>query len=442
MPLPRPSRTVDENHRHPPTAETLPFWRQLPQFLRFPLQKEPLLHAILLSLWSLMVFFPPTLLLAPLILLWVISRYAFKIAALASVGITRCADYPHNLHQDEWAGLPWRLFVVMLVHFMAHLKLAAIGVAALIAGCILSALLIPATLMVLIIRKSLLSALNPLHLWLTIAHIGSAYLLLCFFLWLLLQGLPWLGALLVFVMPRALVLPCMVFTFIYGIWVLASMIGYVIYQYRQELDVVPLDELEKTNVAAVPPDPDVAEARWRDAQVEQWLQQGDLPRALAAARDWLGKSSDRQAILADHRRYHRLLLHAGQVQTLTEHAQQLISLLLQALCKDEALKVWKTCRKHEKNFQPDTPEATLTLAEHAWNIRQAAVPALLLLQGFAKRFPQCASIPQALELMVHALHTGLQDHARAQQVLAHMKQHWPKHPSTHKATHVVHFSEK
>jgi len=311
MPLPRSVRAADENQQCLPTAEILPFWRQLPQFLRFPLQSEPLIYAGLLSLSSLLIFFPPTLLLAPLIGLWAVSRYVFKVAALASVGITRCADYPHNLHQDEWVGLPWRLFVIVLVHFMALRELADMGAAVHTVGGILSAFLMPATLMVLIIRKSLLSALNPLHLWLTIAHIGSAYLLLCFFLFVLINGLPWLIALLVFVMPRVLVLPCVVFTWIYGMWVLAAMIGYVIYQYRQELDLVPLDELEKTIAVAAPPDPDVVETRWRDAQVEQWLQQGDMPRALAAARDWLGKSSDRQAILADHRRYHRLLLQQG-----------------------------------------------------------------------------------------------------------------------------------
>jgi len=414
---------------------TRPFWRNLGSFVLFPLQVEPLIYAIVLALCSLLVFIPPLMLLTPLLMLWAVSRYAFKVAALASIGITRCEDYSHNLRQEEWAGLSWRLFVVVLVHFFLLTRLSSVGT--LLLGMLMSALLLPATLMVLIIHKSLRMALNPLQLWLTISRIEGNYWLLCFFLFLVLEALPWLVGLLDFFAPKALVLPVRVFSVIYGIWVTAAMIGHVIYRYREALDLVPLDQLEDKH--AIPQDPDAVEMRWRDAQVEQWLQAGNLPKALTAARDWLGKSHDLQATLADHRRYHRLLKLAKQPQVLTEHANVFIPLLLQASNhKDEALAVWQSCRKRDKDFQPASADATLILADHAWHIRQKAPVTLALLQGFEKQFPGNASTPQALELMVYALHQGLNDTMRAQRVYTYMKTHWPKHPCTHKVSHILH----
>jgi len=431
--MPSSHAIADESQK---SDETQPLWRQLVSCFLFPLQAQPLMYAAGLALCSLLAFIPLFLLLAPLLILWATCRYAFQIAALASIGITRCEDYPHNLHQDEWAGLPWRLFVVVLVHFLVLLKLVGSGPVALIMGTLFSAFLLPATLMVLITHQRLLAALNPLHLWFTISRVGGSYFLLCFFLFIMLETRPWLAKMLSLFAPEALVVPVVLFTFIYGIWVTAAMIGHVIYRNRQNLDLVPLDKMEDHN-AATPEDPDVVEARWRDAQVEQWLQANNLPKALTAAREWVGKSTDLQATLADHRRYHRVLKLAGQPQALTQHAQDFMALLLSTPDhKDEALAVWKSCRKRNKDFQPTAADVTLTLAEHAWNQRQSAPATLALLNGFEKRFPGNASTPQALELIVHALHQGLGDTPRAQRVYAHMKTHWPGHPCTHRANHI------
>lgn len=408
--------------------EIPPFWHKLNSFFLFPLQREPLLYAIVLALCCLALLMGG--LLAPFILLGLVlavSRYAFKVATLASRGVTSSSDYRSDLVDEAWKSLPWKFFGVMVVHGLVIGWLAHVSLRLGMLGNVASSLLIPATLMVLINTCSLRAAINPFELLDTITGIGKSYLLLCFFLFLLLQGAPMAAGLLAALMPRAVLLPAIGFTVIYFTWVMAAMIGYAMYQHHRALRIDPVQAPEG---AAPPEDPAAAEARRRDAQVARLVQEGDMREALATAREWQRTAPPDQA--GDHRRYHRVLKLADQPAALADHAQRFIALLLRQQNPGEALEVWTSCRKRAKDFRLESADATLALARHAWKSMQAR-HVLALLQGFEKQFPGDERIPQALELIVRALKQGLADSERAVRVFVHMKGRYPGHACTQEA---------
>lgn len=413
--------------------EIPPFWHKLNSFFLFPLQMEPLAYAAVLALCCLALLMGG--LFAPFILLGLVlavSRYAFKVAALASVGVTHSNDYRSDLVLEEWKWLPWKLFGVMVVHGLVIGWLSQVSLRLGMLGNVASSLLLPATVMVLINTCSLRAAINPLELRDTIAGIGKSYLLLCFFLFLLMQGMPMAAGLLVAILPRAVVLPAIGFAVIYFTWVMAAMIGYAMYQHHRALDINPVQAPEGAG-AAPQEDPAAAQARQRDAQVAQWVQAGNLGEAVSTAREWLRTGPD---LLADHRRYHRVLKLAERPDALAEHAQPFIALLLRQQNAGEALSVWTSCYKQSKDFKLATPDATLALARHAWKAGQAR-HVLALLQGFEKQFPGDARIPEALELMVRALQQGLNDATRAVRVFTYLKGRYPEHASTKEAEWVL-----
>ena len=105
--------------RGAPSGPT-PFWLRLNSFFAFPFQREPLIYGLLLSLSGLLIglFMKLELWLAILVVVigftLAVSRYAFKVMALASQGLLRTADYPR--HDDpDWKPLPWKLFALLLV---------------------------------------------------------------------------------------------------------------------------------------------------------------------------------------------------------------------------------------------------------------------------------------------------------------------------------------
>lgn len=425
----------DDRARSADTAEwhIPPFWQRLNSFFLFPLQMEPLLYAGFLALCSFALLLGGLFMLVVLLgLVLAVSRYAFKVAALASRGVTHSADYRQHLFDEDWKWLPWKFVGVSLVHglvigFLA-VKSPALGVVA----NLLSSFLIPATLMVLINTCSLRAALHLFELLATVARVGKSYFLLCLFLFLLMQGAPMAAGMLAAVVPSAVLAPALSFVVIYFTWVMAAMIGYVMYQHHAALDIDPIQAPTGGPVPAAQ-DAAAAEAQWRDAEVARLVQAGDMAEAVSTAREWQRVAHDS---LPDQRRYHRVLKLAERPDELGRHAQGYIQLLLRQQRASEALDVWSACHKRVPQFKLESADSVLALAQHAWKATKARHVALLL-YNFEKHFPQDARIPEAMELTVRALQQGLNDPERAVRIFMRMKLRYPEHASTQEAAWIL-----
>lgn len=413
-----------------------PFWHRLNTFFAFPLQSKPLMYSLLLALSSLLfkalIFLPAPLaiLLVEIGILLAASRYGFKVTALGSRGIYKAEDYPHELDPD-WKNLPWKLFGIVLVQsfvvgWMQRLS-PGLGLLAWLAMCFL----LPATQIVLVQTCSFTETINPLNAWNAVRIIGWPYVLLCVFLFLLSQGMFLAMGMLMPLFKGWILLPIGNWIFIYFSWVMASLLGYAMYQNHEAfgIDLLPGGGLDEDEVAPVDRrTPRQIEQDNLDAQVAERITAGDVAGALGIAYE---EQRTRGEDVPAQRRYHRVLaLAEGKTATLLDHAQRYIPLLLRSGQNTEAVKAFQTCRSKSAEFVLQDATATLNLAKAAWNTAADASLALALLQGFDRRFKEHETIPAAYELVARVLLQGMHRADMALRVLATLESRYPESEAT------------
>lgn len=408
-----------------------PFWQRLEKFFRIPLQKEVLLHGFGLAACSLFIFVPFLGIFVLLLVLLAASRYAFKVAALASYGIFDLENYEPMQEEHDWKHLPWKfagaVFVQLLFVGFVVDRLPALGPIVFL----VFALLLPATIMVIIMRQNLGDAINPAQLWQCVQGIGWPYLILCAFVYLLMQGEALAVRMLKGVIPNWLLLPVGVWVFCYFFWVAAALIGYVMYQYHRTLDIDIVNEYQEEELKQANSSREVA--RQRDASISRMVRQGDMQNALDQALVWLEESPNS---LAENRRYHRLLVLGKDDAALQEHGQQFIALLVKKQAVAEALQTYRACLQNVPDFMPTSAVVSFKLADEAWKAQDSML-ALHLLRGFDKRFPGDAQIPAVYALIVRILCQGLQRPEQAMSVLQGLRKYYPNDPYTQEATSVL-----
>ena len=411
-----------------------PFWHRLNTFFTFPLQAKPLMYSVLLALSSMLfkvIFFLPdalAILVLEIGILLAASRYGFKVTALGSRGIYRAEDYPTELDPD-WKNLPWKLFAILIAQSIAvgwlHRLNPTLGTLAWLAMCFL----LPATQIVLVQTCSFTETLNPANAWNAVRTIGWPYLLLCLFLFLLSQGTFIALGMLLPIFKGWILLPIVNWVLIYFSWVMASLLGYAMYQNHEAfgIDLLPGAGTDEDGPVADRRSPAQIEQDAIDAQVAQMVTAGDMAGALGLAYEEQRTRSDE---LPAQRRYHRVLaLAEGKTATLLDHAQRYIPLLLRSGQGGEALKVFQTCRAKDAQFALQDAAPTLNLAKAAWNANNAK-DALALLQGFDRRFKNHDTVPAAYELAARVLLQGLHRTDMALRVLATLESRYPDAEAT------------
>jgi hypothetical protein len=408
-------------------ATPRPFWHRLNTFFGFPFQLRPLAYAVVLSLCSLvaqLLFFLPQVLAIVLVELGILlaaSRYGFRVTALGSRGIVRASDFPRELDED-WTNLPWKLFAVSLVQGFAVGALALLSPVLASVGLFAVSFLFPATVIVLVQSCSFWQSLNPTFLWMTVRAIGWPYALLCLFLFLLNTGAQ---LALVMVMPAIspwLALPIFNFLMIYFGWVMASLLGYVMYQNHVELGIDLLPGAGSDDYEADRRTPAQIARDAADAEVAQLVTEGDVMGALALAYEAQRLAPDD---LAAQRRYHRMLLLAPEKQpTMLDHARRFIDLLMRRDLASEALKVHRACEARDPAFKVEDGDTVLAFARLEWRGGDARA-ALAWVKGFDKRFRGHAAIPQVYELAARVLVEGLDRADMAKPILAVLEARYP-----------------
>ena len=417
-----------------PAKRPAPFWQRLNTFFTFPLQSKPLMYSLLLALSSMLfkviVFLPDALgiLIVEIGILLAASRYGFKVTALGSRGIYKAEDYPSELDPD-WKNLPWKLFAILMVQgfvvgWLQRLS-PTLGTLAWLAVCFL----LPATQIVLVQTCSFTETLNPANAWNAVRTIGWPYLLLCLFLFLLSQGTFIALGLLLPLFKGWILLPIVNWVLIYFSWVMASLLGYSMYQNHEAfgIDLLPGAGLDEDAAPVDRRTPRQIEQDAIDAQVAELVTAGNVTAAVAMAYE---EQRTRGEEVPAQRRYHRVLaLAEGKTATLLDHAQRYIPLLLRSGQSSDAIKAFQTCRSKDAEFVLQDAAATLNLAKAAWNAGDASL-ALAVLQGFDRRFKDHDSVPAAYELVARVLLQGLNRTDMALRVLATLESRHPDAEAT------------
>lgn len=327
------------------------FWTRIPAIATYPLRGSALYALIALTLCSALLVLPGILKLVVMGVLGMATyTYAFDILRHTADGQ---ADAP-RLGYDSFDSAVLRLILLAIALGIV------IGVAAGIAGplgltiaYLGTMLLLPGMLISLAIDGSLRRALNPAVSIDMALRIGWPYLAAYGLLYVI-QGS---GTAAVFValkyLPPLVREAAVMMTSIWTLFASFHLLGYLVYQYHEELGYVPSGGAAHERI-----DPD---QRLLD-EAEQYVRDGHSDEAFQALR---GAVRARAVSLAVHELYQRLLRQHHRNDELREHTRQYINRLLQEKQERRALALQREALDSDPAFTPLLPEHATLLAERA-----------------------------------------------------------------------------
>ncbi len=398
----------------------VPFWERIPKFFAYPLQTDALIYILALSVASLIGAVP--FFLANLIflaILFAIIKYAYKCLNHTARGNLSPPGVLVN-YAEQGNALPLKqVGIVILMFMMAGFAARAdqtLGIVVLL----FVLLSLPATAMILAIEGSFFKALNPLKWFALMTSVGKSYLVLYVFLLLLSGGSGLVQEFLASIIPSFLLIMFATFVYAYFTLVMFNMMGYLIYQYHEELgfeDVKEFNEDSEETGSGEEVDP-------LQNELTILLNEGEAEKAKTLLRKHLHPGSP----LELHERYHKLLQITGDGEALIAHGEEFIRrLLIENRQKNlaRAMGVYADCLKLVPDYVYPNANDALAMAEMAnrWGKHEDS---LRMLNKFAKRYPNSSAIPRAYFLAAKIMSEKKHQDAQARKILTSLLKQYPK----------------
>ena len=394
-----------------------PFWQRLPAIFAYPAHLAPMLFILALAVIDLLLGTSLFGILVQLALFVVFMKYAYVVLERTAQGLLEPVPVTWEVLSEE-LELPFKqLFVVFLLIVLNSQLYNWGGSGLLFVGQLLTALFFPASVMVLAVEHSFFSAINPVTLAGVVRRIGPPYLLLWLFLYLLMTGVMELTYYLSLYLPAAFYEPLGNFLSMYLTLVVFHMMGYVIYQYHEELGFAIAREYEAEDARTGPALPGLREVEilFHEGKVEEARQ-----RLTGLIEEHPGNIQYRELL-------HRLMLNTGDVEGLRNYSADYIVRLLLHDRPSEAQRVYTDCYKLDPGFKFGTAKQRHQMAQLLFNNGQARA-ALALLNNLHSDFPAYEGIPDAYLLVAKILCEKFNQDAKARQVLEFLQQRYPSHP--------------
>lgn len=358
---------------------------------------------------------------------YVFFYYAFKVMGQTSQGLLESKDSAKFTREGIFF-LPLKAFLYALV------TLIIIGIPGIVHPILFAlllipwALLLPANMMALSATGSFFSTLSPINALSTIRSIGSQYIGLLLFLFLLqvtqstLQFFVLYAAGTLYVSSAMIVTAYTIICFLgmYFMTVQCHVMGYVIYQHHNELGVDTYDSQEDLSK-------ETASGKSGE-MIKQLSADGNIDQALKLAFEAQQNSDD----ITVHECYHMQLIQAQRTAPMLAHAHRYLTLLLSKKEKTKALKLYATALENSPEFEPEQPEQLVKLAEAAYQAKEYK-QSLSLLKGYDKRFPHSKAVPMAYFLAAKIFGEQFHQHESALKILSVLLERYPNHPVSSKA---------
>ena len=393
----------------------VPFWNRLREISLYPLRGEALMTIGMLALCRLFTLVP---LLGWLIgiAIWVgLYKYGFEVLRASANG--RLDPPPSSINVDE--GLGWSAIYLqagfVLFNIGGYLLFGALG------GSVISIVLafgFPGAIMSLAIDENVLHALNPATWLQVMARLGGPYFVAVALCLLINASMANAQALLLPFLPLFIAVVVFYFLAHYALIATFHLMGYLIYQYHDELGYsVEQQERPQQPIAS---DPD----------------QTLLDQSAALVRD--GKPGDASDLLREHLRasggsdavhaqYRKLLRLAQNKDELLRHGREYLSVLLAQDKDKRAVDLAQECVDLDPAFAPAQAGQITRVAHKAAQLGQTRT-AIRLLSGFHRRYPKSPDIPQNYLLAARLLHERMGEDAQARALLVQLQTLYPQHP--------------
>lgn len=392
----------------------VPFWQRLSEITRYPAQPAALITIGVLALARLLGLLPGlTGWFLDLLVTVALYRFAFEVLRATANGRMEPPEGMGEIDQSSgWLAI-WLQLIFIIIGVLLVVLLGWIGIAL----CVLMLVGYPGAVMSLAIDQNLGHALNP-GTWMQImTRLGWPYFV-AFGLILVIfisagNAQAWLAELL----PLIIGLP--VFHFISGYALIATfhLMGYLIWQYQDELGYTPnTPHLPLSNPNA---DPDQAVLD----DVAQMVRDGETDMAYETLRAHLRERGGTEAL---HTQYRKLLRVRGDSTELIRHGREWLPMLLAQDREKAAVELCRELVELDPTFVVNDAESNTRLARRAAALGQTQL-ALRLINGFHKRHPKSADIPEMYLLAARLLSERMGKDAEAKALLAQIRTAYPDH---------------
>lgn len=398
----------------------VPFWQRIGAFFRYPFHTDPLM---VIAICTLVPIVAPANFIG--LIIWLVLALALFKYTYAVIKHTAEGHLKPPPVSVAFTGSGFDIVILQLLVFV--LMGALVAAAAMIGGAILMLLALafvilalPASIMVLAMERSVGAAVNPMNLAVLISRIGTPYFLLYGYLILLTLASGAAQDFAVNHFPLWVAQPLAGFLNSTFTLILFHMLGYLLFQYQEELGFASDLQDDDTETDNQHRD---RSTRF-DADLDMNLKDGNYDRVQSMLIESLKRDRDDPKRLGQ---LYQLLTARQATAELYRYHPRLMAWLAQRHDGDGLNQLIQTLQAAEPGFRVDDPELTVQCAGALYH-RGHFKPALRLLQDFHKRFPDSDQLAPAYLIAAQALANGLQQWEKASAFLAFIQKRCAGHP--------------
>jgi len=395
----------------------VPFWQRLSDITLYPAKPAALITIGVLALARLLGMLPGLVgWLLDLLVTVALYRFAFEVLRATANGRMEPPEGMGETDQSSgWLAI-WLQLIFIIAGVLLIVLLGWIGLAL----CVVMLVGYPGAVMSLAIDQNLGHALNP-GTWMQImTRLGWPYFV-AFGLILVIfisagNAQAWLAKLL----PLAVGLP--VFHFISGYALIATfhLMGYLIWQYQDELGFSPNEVPALKQQGSTDPDQYILD------EAAQMVRDGETDMATEALQAHLRERGGTEAV---HTQYRKLVRLKGDKNELIRHGKEWLPMLLAQEREKTAVELCRELAELDPTFMIADAESNARLAQRAAALGHAQL-ALRLINGFHKRHPKSADIPAMYLLAARLLSERMGKDAEAKSLLTQIRGAYPDHALT------------
>lgn len=392
----------------------VPFWNRLREISLYPLHADAMLTICVLALCHLVAYLPLGRFLD--LLVWVaMYKYAFECLRASANGRLTPPEGSIGVEDSTGWSQIWLQFLFIVAAIAGFVLLGPGGGFAVL---LLLGLCWPAAVMSLAMDQNLLHALNPAT-WLAIlGRLGWPYVAVVLLYFVFFASQLYAQAFAMQVLPGFLAIVLVGAISHYVIVATFHLMGYLIYQYHEEVGYEPEQAPAPLRRATADPDQETLD------EAARLVRDGDPDGARERVAQQLRSRGGTEAL---HAQYRKLLALGGQREEQLRHGREWITLLLSQDKDRRAVDVARECLDLDPAFQPSSPDEIARIAQKAVDAGNTQV-ALKLLSGFGKRYPKHRDIPQNYLLAAKLLAERMGRDAEARTLLDQLAKAYPQHP--------------
>jgi tetratricopeptide (TPR) repeat protein len=391
----------------------VPFWERLPGVMLYPAHASAMATIVLLALGRLVLLFPFFGIFIFLALVAAMYRYGFECLRSTADGYLQPPDV------SSGSNIGWKFIGLILILFVvAAIVMAKLGPLPGLILLLFFGIALPGAIMTLAMEESLVEALNPLK-WIAImTGVGWPYLAVVGLCLAISYNEGYATHAVGRLLPLPVALVVMGIISNYALVMTFHLMGYLLYQYHEELGFVPAAaQLERPADKADPTQASLDE-------VGALVRDGKLEEAIERTRALLRGHGAGPAV---HAQYRKLLRAAGDKAALLEHGRDSIGNLIDHEEDRAAVELLRECQAIDPGFAPATALQVTKLAHMASRQNQPQA-ALLLVKDFHERFPNSQYVAANYLLAAELLHEHVGKDEEACALLQYLKQTVPNDP--------------